>query len=126
MLELLSGGDLETWTTVSLVVAVMGGITLFFTFLNPKNEKNYTGFVKQLYDFLSFKTMFLETLLIITYLILAIFITLSSFSLIEFSFLSFLITLIVGNLVLRMGYEASLIFLKINKNVKEINDKMAK
>ena len=39
------------WTIISVVVALVGGITLYFVFL--KSNKKYTGFVAKLKDFLN-------------------------------------------------------------------------
>lgn len=110
----------SVWLIVSIVLAIVGGILIYFLFLNKKNEGKFTGFLGWLYDFLSFKKMFLETLLKITYLMVALYITLSSFALIGSSFLGFLITLIVGNIVARVVYEFSLVLLVICRNTTEI------
>ena len=112
------------WAIISVVIAVIGGITLYFVFL--KNEKKYTGFVAKLKDFLSFKTLLLEEILKISYLILAIFITLYSFGLIGTSVVAFLLTLVVGNLALRITYELSILLIKICQNTSEINSKLKK
>lgn len=108
------------WLIVSLVLAIIGGILVYFLFLGKKNEGKFTGFLGWLYDFLSFKKMFLETLLKITYLILAIYVTLSSFASIGSNFLGFLLTLVLGNLVVRVIYEFSLILLVICRNTTDI------
>ena len=110
------------WTIISVVIAVIGGITLYFVFL--KNDKKYTGFVAKLKEFLNFKTLLLEEILKISYLILALFITLYSFGLIGTSVVLFLLTLIVGNLVLRITYELSILLIKICQNTSEINSKL--
>lgn len=110
----------SVWLIVSIVLAIVGGILIYFLFLSKKNEGKFTGFLGWLYDFLSFKKMFLETLLKITYLIVALYITLSSFALIGSSFLGFLMTLIVGNIVARVVYEFSLVLLVICRNTTEI------
>ena len=108
------------WLIVSLIIAVVGGILIYFLFLSRKNDGKFTGFVAWLYDVLSFKKMFLETLLKITYLVLAIYITLSSFAMIGSNFVGFLVSLLVGNLVVRIIYEFSLILLEICRNTTEI------
>ena len=108
------------WIVLSLILAIVGGILVYFLFLSKKNEGKFKGFVGWLYDFLSFKKMFLEALLKITYLIVAIYITLSSFALIGTSFLSFLLTLVLGNVIARVVYEFSLILLVICRNTTEI------
>lgn len=64
--------------------------------------------------------MFLEVLLKITYLILSIYVTLSSLALIGTSFLGFLATLVLGNVVIRVIYEFSLILLVICRNTSDI------
>ena len=110
----------SAWIIISLVLAIVGGILVYFLFLSKKNEGKFTGFLGWLYDFLSFKKMFLETLLKITYLIFAIYVTLSSFAIIGSNFLGFLLTLIIGNLVVRVIYEFSLILLVICRNTTEI------
>ena len=110
----------SVWLIISLVLAIVGGILVYFLFLSKKNEGKFTGFLGWLYDFLSFKKMFLEALLKITYLIVAIYITLSSFAIIGTSFLGFLGTLVIGKLIARVVYEFSLILLVICRNTTEI------
>ena len=79
-----------------------------------------------LYDFIKFKKLYITTVLKISYLVGAIFLTLFSFALISVSFVSFLLTLTLGNLLLRMVYEFSLVLLSIHENVAEINKKIKK
>ena len=105
---------------VSLILAIVGALLIYFLFLSKKNEGKFTGFLGWLYDFLSFKKMFLEALLKITYLAFAIYITLSSFALIGSNFIAFLASLVLGNLVVRIIYEFSLILLVICRNTNEI------
>lgn len=112
------------WLIIAAVLAIVGGILIYFLFLSKKNEGKFTGFLGWVYDFLSFKKMFLETLLKITYLIVALYITLSSFALIGTSFLGFLATLILGNLAIRVAYEFSLILLVICRNTTDISKKL--
>lgn len=114
------------WVIISFVVALVGGICLYFTVFSDKNENNYKGFMAKLYEFIKFKKMYITTILKVSYLILAIFITLSSFSLISTSFVGFLLTLLFGNLMLRIVYEFSLVLLSIHENVSQINKKMKK
>ncbi len=110
----------SVWLIIALVLAIVGGILIYFLFLNKKNEGKFKGFVGWLYDFLSFKKMFLEALLKIIYLVMAIYITLSSFALIGTSFLTFLLVLVLGNIVIRVIYEFALILLVICRNTTDI------
>jgi len=115
----------SAWSIVSLVLGIVGAILGYFMFVKP--DKKYPNkFVNWLRDFLDFKEMLIETILKITYMFLAIFITLASFDLIRFDFLIFVLTLILGNLVLRVAYESVMVLLGIWKNTKEINAKMKK
>jgi hypothetical protein len=112
------------WIIISLVLAVVGGIALYFTFLSKKNEGKYTGFLGWMYEFLTFKKMVIENILRILYLIVALFITLSSFAMISTSFLSFIVYLVVGNLIARISYELFLVILVICRNTTDINNKL--
>ena len=125
LFDLSSSGNL-VWFIISVVVAFIGGIALYFTFLNKKNEGKYKGFTGWMYDFLSFKKMVIENILKILYLISAIYITLSSFALISSSFLGFLLYLVVGNLVIRIVYELLLVVLVICRNTTDISKKLDK
>lgn len=116
----------SVWLIASIILAVVGGILIYFLFLSKKNEGKFTGFLGWLYDFLSFKKMLLETLLKVTYLIIALYITLSSFALIGTSFIGFIVMLVVGNLSARIIYEFSLILLVICRNTVDINKKLNK
>ena len=111
------------WSGISAIIAIIGGFVLYFTFLSKKNEGKFKGFLNWLQDFLTFKKMFIEHFLRITYLILAIFITLASLG--AGHILATLLVLVVGNLVLRMAYEFSLILLVICRNTTEMNKKMS-
>lgn len=117
-------GSSFTWMAIALLLAIIGGILVYFLFLKKENENKFTGFVKYLYEFLSFKKMWLETILKVSYLIIAIYITLTSFELIGTSFIAFLLTLVFGNVILRVIYELSLVLLTICRNTTEINKKM--
>ena len=114
------------WLIISAVVAIIGGICLYFTVFANKNEKKYKGFMAWLYDFVKFKKLYITTILKVTYMIAAIFLTLYSFALISNSFIAFLVTIIFGNLILRVTYEFSIVLLSIHENVSEINKKMKK
>ncbi len=113
--------DMGVWGIVSIILAICGGIVLYFTFLSPKNADKYTGFTKKLYDFLSFRIMSLEMILKIAYLISAIFITLSSFSLISTSFVAFILYLFIGNILIRLVFEGSILILMIYRRLGDIH-----
>ena len=117
--------DAYNWTIVALVLSVIGGILAYILFVK-KDVKLENKFLIWFKSFLDFKEMLIETILKVTYIILAIFITLSAFKLISVSFIGFLVSLVFGNLMLRLIYEASLMFIMIWRNTSEINNKMKK
>ncbi len=111
------------WTIISLIAALAGCFIVYFLFIkNDKKEKN--DFLAWLKEFLSFDKMLIEPILKITYLFLVIFLTLSSFSLIGTSFVAFILTIVFGNITLRIIYEIALIKIMIWKNTTEIKNKL--
>ncbi len=113
------------WLLIALIIAVIGGICLYFTVFSKKNEGKYKGFMAWLYDFVKFKKMYVATILKVTYMISAIFMTLAAFAFIT-QVLVFFGMLILGNLFLRVMYEFSLVLLSIHENVVELNEKTKK
>ena len=113
------------WLAVALVLAIIGGVIFYFLFLknDKKIENKYLAWFK---DFFNFKKMLIEDLLKLLYVISAIFITLYSFVLIGSNFFGFLLTLILGNVILRLIFEGVLLTIMIWKNTTEINKKMKK
>lgn len=114
------------WTIIAAVIAVLGGITLYFIFTNKEFSGKLKGFTKKLAEFLTFERGVLSPILKISYLILAIFITLYSFGLISTSFGAFLGTLIIGNVMLRVSYEMALLMIELARDVKEIKKGLKK
>lgn len=113
------------WTVVSLILAIIGGILVYFLFIKGKDLKLSAG-LQKLRDLLDFKIMLIEPILKILYLVITLFIMLSSFSLITVNFIGFLLMFILGPIVVRIIYEASIMFLMIWKNTKIIADNTAK
>lgn len=105
------------WTIVAMVLALGGGITLYFTFLRSK--KKPAGFMGKVKDFLCFKKFGLEEILKFTYPIFAIFITLYSFVFITTDVAQFFKLLLGGNVALRLVYELLTMISNIEKNTKK-------
>ena len=122
-----SAGNMVAGLIICLVLAIIGGIVLYLTFLSKKNSNKFTGFLGWLYDTLSFNKFLLEVLLKVTYLMVAGFITLYSFVLLfsrSGGFLPFIMLLIFGNIGFRLIYEFSMLLLTINRHASEINKKL--
>ena len=117
---------LGVWSIIALVIAVVGGIALYFTFLNKKNDGKWTGFLGWLYNTLTFKNMIVETILKILYLVIAIFITLYSLGLIAVNIILALGLLVIGNIIVRVCYEFMLLAIITCRNTSDINSKLNK
>lgn len=113
-------------TVILFLIALVGGICAYLMFVKSDEEPKDQRLLK-LKEFLSFKKMIIEGLLKATYIIFALFITLYSFQImIGTSFITGLMLLILLNIMLRIGYEASLIVLLIWRNTSDINKKLGK
>ena len=109
---------------IAFIVAIAASIVIYFVFMDKKEESKYTGFVKNLYDFLHFKINFIEAFLKIAYLTTTLYVTITSFSLIKVDVALFFMTLILGNIIIRILYEAAFLLYNIYLNTKEINSKL--
>ena len=112
------------WTIVALILSIIGGILVYFLFIKTNNKLSDN--LKKLRDLLDFRIMLIEPILKIVYLIGTIFIILFSFNFITINFISFLLMLIIGPVIIRIVYEASLILVMIWKNTKIISDNTKK
>lgn len=112
---------------IFIVIAFAGGIVLYFTVFNKKNDGKYTGFMKWLYDFVHFRVLTIEAIMKITYLFAAIAVTLTSFLWFEQGLIGLLLCplqIILGNIITRITYEFALMLILITRNTTEINAKM--
>lgn len=118
------GANVDTgvgiWGIIALILAVIGGILTYFLFVKAKTDPK-NKFLKWLKNFLAFKIMWLEIILKILYYTLTIFCILMSFSLISTSFIAFLMTLVVGPILIRFIYEFSMMFVMIWRNTADIS-----
>lgn len=118
-----SGLGAMIWTIIALVLSLVGCFVIYFLFVR-KDVNSKSKFVLWLQEFLRFNKMLIEPIIKITYIFGALFLTLGSFALIGTSFVAFLATLIGGNLLLRVVYEASIMLVMLWKNTTEINKKL--
>ena len=113
-------------TVILFLIALVGGICAYLMFVKSDEEPKDQRLLK-LKEFLSFKKMIIEGLLKASYIIFALFITLYSFQImVGTSFITGLMLLILLNIMLRIGYEASLIVLLIWRNTSDISKKLGK
>lgn len=113
----------QVWIIVSCILAIVGGIFFYVSFVGNKNTK-YEGFLKKIHEFLNFKITIFEALLKVVYLVGALSITLSSFAYIGSNFFTFIYLLVFGNIFLRIVFEVLLKLFILAKDVNEINKKI--
>ena len=119
-----SSSSSTSGSLIAFIVAIAASIVIYFVFMDKKEENKYTGFVKNLYDFLHFKINFIEAFLKIAYITTTLYVTITSFSLIKVDVALFFMTLILGNIIIRILYEAAFLLYNIYLNTKEINNKL--
>ena len=116
------------WGIIALILAIVGGILVYFLFVKSKTEPK-GKFLIWLKKFLSFKIMWIEPILKIVYYIATIFTILLSFSFLGAGgagFLAFIVCLIAGPIIIRIAYEATMMFIMIWRNTEDISEKMKK
>ena len=119
-----SSSSSTSGSLIAFIVAIAASIVIYFVFMDKKEENKYTGFVKNLYDFLHFKINFIEAFLKIAYITTTLYVTITSFSLIKVDVALFFMTLILGNIIIRILYEAAFLLYNIDLNTKERNNKL--
>ena len=112
------------WSICAIVLAVIGGIVLYFTVFNKKNEGKYKGFMSVLYDLVHFRFFVIEDIVKVLYIISVIGITLLSFNYI--GNWQFLVYLIGGNLSARLSFELIMLFMGLCSDVRDISKKNKK
>ncbi len=120
------------WGIIALILAIVGGILIYFLFVNAKTEPK-GKFAKWLKDFLAFKIMWIEPIMKVVYYIATIFIVLYSFTFFGMfnimggmAFLMFLLTLVLGPILVRIVYEATMMFIMIWRNTRDIAENTKK
>ncbi len=116
------------WGIIALVLAIVGGIVVYFLFVNAKTEPK-GKFAKWLKDFLSFKIMWIEPILKVVYYVATIFTVLYSFTFLAlggYGFLMFLMCLVLGPIIIRIVYEATMMFIMIWRNTRDIAENTKK
>lgn len=116
------------WVLVAGILAIVGGILTYFLFVKSKNTPK-GKFLSWLKDFLSFKIMWLEPILKVVYYIATIGVVLMSFGFLGYGgegVLMFFLTLIGGPILIRILYEAAIMFIMIWRNTKDIAENTTK
>ena len=116
------------WMIIAFILALVGGILTYCLFTRSKTDPK-GKFAKWLKDFLNFKIMWIEAILKMVYYFATIFVVLFSFTFLSFGgygVLMFFLTLVLGPIFVRLVYEATMMFIMIWRNTKDIADNTAK
>lgn len=116
------------WAGIAAILAIVGGILTYFLFVRSKKDPK-GKFTKWLKNFLSFKIMWLEPILKTVYYIATIATILISFGFLGYGgtgVLMFFCTLIFGPIVIRIMYEATMMFIMIWRNTRDIAENTSK
>ena len=116
------------WAGIATIIAIIGGILTYLLFIKSKNEPK-GKFTTWLKDFLSFKIMWLEPILKTVYYIATIATILVSFGFLGYGgngVIMFFCTLIFGPILIRIMYEATMMFIMIWRNTRDIAENTSK
>jgi len=116
------------WMIIAAILAIVGGILVYFLFVKAKTDPK-GKFLKWLKDFLAFKIMWIEPILKVIYYIATIFVVLNSFSFLALGgngVLMWLLTLVLGPIIIRVLYEATMMFIMIWRNTRDIAENTKK
>lgn len=116
-------GNMQTYNIVGLVIGIMASILIYFLFINV-DKKYDSKFINSAKKFLNFETNTIEPLLIISYIYAAVYFFIVSINLINVDFLSFIQTLLISQVLIRIIFEIAMLSVRIYKNTSEINKKM--
>lgn len=113
-----------------LVVCVLLALTatvLAFIFITPEKKRaSLPKFLKILHDIANFKGLFIELIVKALYIFVTVFVILFGFFMIFVGgdFLGCLLTMVLGPIAIRLGFEASMMLILLVKNVISINNKL--
>ena len=120
------------WLIIAGILAIVGGILVYFLFVRSKNEPK-GKFGKWLKDFLSFKVMWIEPIMKVVYYIATIFVILYSFTYFGMfnlmggmALLMWLLTIVLGPIIVRILYEMTMMFIMIWRNTRDIAENTKK
>ena len=127
----LTNGDV-VWLLLAMILAGIGSVLIYALFVKTKTDPK-GKFAKWLKDFLSFKTMWIESLMKMLYYATTIFVMLFSFIYLGkfkamggMAFFMFLANFILGPIIIRLIYEMTMMFIMIWRNTRDIAENTKK
>ncbi len=112
---------------VAVVLAVILGIVLFFTFLKKNNEGRFSGVKGKIYNALTFNRFYAENIIKFLYVVAACVITVVGIVYIVLgTFISGICIIFIGNVVLRISMELILMFIILCRKTVSIDRRLSK
>ena len=110
--------------TIILIVSLLAALVMSIIFL-PKSKRDSMGKGGQfMHDLVNFRHFFIADILKFAYIFLSVYMILSGLYVVVEGYTEGLLTVILGPVVIRLGYEFIMMFISLVENVCEINKKM--
>ena len=111
----------------AVIIALVLGIVLFFTFLKKNNEGKYSGIKGKFYNAMTFNRFYAENIIKFVYVLSACVVTVVGLvQLVIGSFIAGIVTLVLGNVVLRISFELLLMFIMLCKKTVSVDRRLSK
>ena len=111
----------------AVIVALVLGIVLFFTFLKKNNEGKYSGLKGKFYNAMTFNRFYAENIIKFVYVLSACVVTVTGLvQIVIGSFIAGIITLVLGNVILRISFELLLMFIILCKKTVSMDRRISK
>ena len=111
----------------AVIIALVLGIVLFFTFLKKNNEGKYSGIKGKFYNAMTFNRFYAENIIKFVYVLSACVITVVGLvQIVIGSFIAGIVALVFGNVILRVSFELLLMFIMLCKKTVSVDRRLSK
>jgi len=117
--------DIMDNVNIIFFLGIVVALVVYLLFLNPKNERKFSGFVKWFYNFLNFRVVFIEAFIKILYMALlftTIIVGLYTMFVVHFGY--GVLFIIFGLLFFRVMFELIMISVMLYRNTTDIRKKL--
>ena len=112
------------FSVISILTAVAAAVVAFIFLMSEEKRAKLSGFMGTLADFVNFKTLFIEKILKCFYVAITVYCVVDGFFTLFFSFGTGIVLMLLGPIIVRLVFEAAMLFILLVQNVIEINKKL--
>ncbi len=113
---------LSTWYLICGGLALLGAAAAMYYFLRPQGRTQYTGLMAKLHAHVNFDRMIFPQLLKFAYVASALYAILSGIvTLVSGSIVAGILMIVLGPIVVRVGYELTMAVFSVLDGIKETN-----